>query len=212
MRLHYHLTLLAALCLLLPARAGQRPDQPLAAVAASDASPLVTVRALKRLMFENPILVTPAGMREPVTFIMRRSGDTNQSLTVYFALDGTAVVDSDYVRREDWWGEWPSNPKMVVTGAVQSVVFNPGERFRFVGFQIVQDEIREPSEMIRLKVIYPPAGEVPCQPGGRRCATVWVLHQFPCARFVSTPGGGQTCVGLRPFILPRAFFTTEVCR
>lgn len=171
--------------------------------------PTVTVRALKRLIFEIPRWVTPAGGREPVTFVFRRSGDTNESLTVHFALSGTARVDEDYAR---WEYLEPYNPGTIITGAVQSVVFNPGERLRHVYFLVTQDEIREPAEMVRLRLLPSPDGASPYQPGGRRCATVWALHQYPCARIIPTPGGSQTCVGHRPFILPRAFFATEVCR
>jgi hypothetical protein len=220
MRLRHHLILLATFCLLLPMRAEEKPDQfpdalgptnssDLNTATAAHGPPTVTVRALKRLVFEIPRWVTPAGGREPITFVFRRSGDTNESLTVYCALSGTARVDEDYARLEYLP---PYNPSTIITGAVQSMVFSPGERFRRADFLITQDEIHEPAEMVRLRLLPPSDSTNFYQSGGRRCATVWVLHRFSCVRMVSTPAGGQTCVGYRPVILPRAFFATEVCR
>jgi hypothetical protein len=169
----------------------------------------VSVRAVKRLMFEDRFNETPSGARVPASFVFRRSGDTNGSVTVHFELSGSAEVGVDYAR-------YPfENPGTISTGAVQTIVFPPGQRVQSADFFILLDDIPEHAEFIRVRIpapltngIVPPEYRV----AARRCATVWISNQKRCVRSVFTPSGDERCLEFRRVVPPRAFFTTAHCR
>jgi hypothetical protein len=186
------------------ARAEELPTQ-----RASKTGPAISVRPLKRLFFEDNLNVTPGGGFFPAAFAFLRSGETNDSLTVYFILSGTAELESDYTRV--YYSS--VGTRAITNGEVQSVVFAPGERVQLALFRIIVDEVRERAEYIRVKIPEPiQNGFVPPEYhlGARNCATIWISNQKRCDRFVPTPGGGQACVERRS-VLPRAYFRAPSC-
>jgi len=166
--------------------------------------PAVSVRAFKRLVFADEFARIPGGLTS-MSFLFLRSGDTNQSLAVDFELSGTATPGSDYGRI------LPGG--LVATGALQNVVFAPGERVTRADFYLSRDDTAEEPEFIRLRIV-PPIRNGFAPPtyrnGARACATVWMLERH-CRRAVPTPGGGQACLEFEPFRLPLAFFATARC-
>ena len=171
---------------------------------------IISVRAVGRLIFEDAFNGHPLGAL-PAAFVFRRAGRTNETLTVPFELSGTAQVDVDYTRI-------PDVPGTINTGAVQTLIFAPGERLKYVTFAVALDDASERDEFVRVRILPPyPHGSIPFAPpgyrvGARGCATAWILDQDRCARAVPRPSGGVTCLEFRPFVLPPAFFTTVRCR
>lgn len=178
------------------------PPHAQSAAASTTEETSVSVHARKRLHFEIPVRNHPFG--NLATFTFKRSGETNLPLTIYFEVTGTAEQGSDFFRYE-------LEPSLITTGQVQTASFQPGEKRIEVVLSILRDEVREPAEFMRVRVIPPPEGPT-YQLRPRRCATVWISRILPCERVVPTPGGGAACIGYRPVPLPRAFFTTARCR
>ena len=175
-------------------------------------SATISVRAAKRLMYEDS-LMTPSGSRAPAMFILRRTGNTSETHTVYFELTGTASVDVDYIRE---FLPPPMGQPTVTNGNVQNVVFAPGEQFQYVQLQMAREDGRERFESIRLRIlpqitlhgVWLPT----FRPGARRCASIWISDQSGCIRYVSHPSGGRTCVEYRPVTPPPGFFVPDRCR
>ena len=177
---------------------------PWSASAASDL-PVVSVRAAKRLILTDMFARTPDGSLGSLAFVFQRSGETNQSLSVPFVLSGLAEEGRDYVRVLDGGTS--------LTGAWQQVTFAPGERFQTATFAIIADDNAEGPEFVRVQIAPPiQNGIVPpmYRNGMRACATAWMIER-QCARSVPTPSGGEACLELEPFRVPRAFFTTARC-
>ena len=172
----------------------------------------ISVRAAKRLMYEDSLL-TPSGGRIPAQFNLRRTGNTNATHTVYFELTGTATVDVDYTRHLFLW---PGGQPTLTTGAVQNVVFAPGEQFQYVQFQMAREDGREHFESIRLRIlpmaIVHGTGLSSYRPAARRCASIWISDQSACVRWVTHPGGGRSCLEYRAIKPPPGFFVPDRCR
>jgi hypothetical protein len=170
----------------------------------------ISVRPLKRLFFEDNLDSTPAGGVIPATFAFLRSGETNNSLTVYFILTGTAILEADYTRISF---SSLDDPGTITNGEVQSVIFAPGERIHLAHFRIIIDGVRERAEYIRVKIPEPIQNGIVApeyHSGARPCATIFISNQKRCDRVVPTPGGGEACTGRRS-VLPAAFFKAPRC-
>jgi len=199
----FKLALVACLALTL-ARAEDLPSQ-----RASKTGPAISVRPLKRLVSDDYQPSTPAGVVNPPTFAFLRSGETNQALTVYFILTGTAELEADYTRIIIEEREGPA----MTSGEVQSVTFKPGQRIQHAHFKIIVDGAREQSEYIRVNIPEPlQNGIVPPEYhlGARSCATIWISNQKRCDRVITTPAGGVACIGRRS-VLPAAYYTAPRC-
>lgn len=173
---------------------------------------VVSMHAVKRLVFADPVFQTPAGGLSQAAFLFRRSGDTNRALLVEFSLAGTAEAGADYTRV---YFESFEGIGIAVTGSVQSVYFAPGQSVQYALFSVAREVPPERAEFIRLSLIQPAQNGIVApgyRLGARRCATVWISNQKRCIRSVTTPGGGWACVETRPILLPRAFFTMARCR
>ena len=170
----------------------------------------LSVRALDRLQYEIRPVQLPSSSRSLATFVVRRLGDTNQPLVAYFELAGTAERETDYTRTAP--PEYADVPGTILTGRVQTVIFQPGESLRHVRFAIGEDDIREPGEFIRLELVPAPENETQYRLGRRHCATVWILNNGPCTRWRYYPDGYGFCLEWRFVPIPAAFFTTGRCR
>jgi hypothetical protein len=177
---------------------------------ASKTGPAISVRPVKRLVFDNHLVSTPGGGFIPsAIFAFIRSGDTSGALHVSFILTGTAELEADYTRVILSEFENPA----VTNGEVQSVTFAPGQRIQFAYFKVTVDGLRERAEYIRVKIPEPiQNGIVPPEYhlGSRSCATIWISGQKQCDRVVPTPGGGAACIGRRS-VLPAAYYTAPRC-
>ena len=187
------------------ARAAELPNQ-----RASKTGPAISVRPVKRLVFDDYLVSTPGGGFIPsAIFAFIRSGDTNGAVQVPFILTGTAELEADYTRVIFSEFENPAT----TNGEVQSVSFAPGQQIQFAYFKVIVDGLRERAEYIRAKIPEPiQNGIVPPEYhlGARSCATIWISGQKHCDRVVPTPGGGVACVGRRS-VLPAAYYTAPRC-
>ncbi len=187
------------------ARAEESPAQ-----RASKTGPAISVRPVKRLVFDDHLVSTPSGGFIPsAAFAFIRSGDTNGALHVSFILTGTAELEADYTRV--LFSEF-ENPA-VTNGELQSVTFAPGQRIQFAYFKVIVDGIRERAEYIRAKIPEPiQNGFAPPEYhlGARTCATIWISGQKQCDRVVPTPSGGVACIGRRS-VLPAAYYSAPRC-
>ena len=221
-----YLIAIAAVLSFLPARAEEQPHTVLSAVSNTVLSgyvivpvqPLpttlpasISVRAAKRLMHEDSFM-TPGGGRLPAAFILRRTGNTNEELTVFFELTGTATVDVDYTREV----RSPMGGLLFTTGPVQTAVFAPGERVHYVYFQMNPDGDLERFESVRLRILplvtLHAIAPAPYRPGPRGCASIWITDLPACVRTIPLPNGGYHCAEYRPLVPPPAFFIADRCR